>query len=113
MKGFDISLAGIKLIERTDAADELYHIGFATMQLHLILVNFALIQYLVHKQQQALRIAVYHVKVGQTVDIHQTFLQFVERSHDERQRRTDVVSGINEKTHFASSSSSCGDVRTG
>ena len=54
----NVALVGTKLIQLAYAADKLHHIGLLTMQLHLFLVQAALVKNLVDQLQQALGIAV-------------------------------------------------------
>ena len=54
----DVALVGAKLVELADAAYEVGHVGLAAMQLQLVLVDAALVEYLVDEHHQALGIAV-------------------------------------------------------
>ena len=96
----DIALLGIVLIERADARDEGHQVGLGTVQVHLLLVYLALVEYLVHQEQQPLRIAVDGLNVGQALFVCYACSQLVQGSHDEGQRRADVVGGIDQEAHL-------------
>ena len=59
----DVALRGIILVELADAADEVHQVGLTAVQLHLVLVNAALVQYLVDQQHQPVGVAVYGVDI--------------------------------------------------
>ena len=60
----DVSLAGIILVDLVDGQQEGVHIGFLTVQLHLLLVYLANVQNLVDQSEYALCIAVDGVNGG-------------------------------------------------
>ena len=70
------------------------------MQFHLVLVYLPFVENLVYQQQQALRIAVDGVNILQTLLVGNARLQFLQRTHDECQRRTDIVCGIDQEPHL-------------
>ena len=64
----------VVLIEHEDAVDERHHVGLLAVQVHLVLVNLALVENLVDQQQQPLRIAVDGLDVLQALLVVHTLL---------------------------------------
>ena len=96
----DVAFPGMIVEQVHDVYDEFDEVCLLTMQVHLVFVDFPLVQYLVHEQQQSLRVAVDGVDVLQVIAVGEPFLEFFERPHDQCQRRPYVVGGIDEKLHF-------------
>ena len=78
----------------------LHHIRLLTVQVHLLLVDLADIQNLVHQILHALCIMLDSLQIGFHVRIQITLHQFMQRTHNQRQRRADVVGGINQEFHL-------------
>ena len=102
----EVTVLGAELVHLTDAADKGYQLRLLTMQMHLLLVNLTDIQNLVHKVEDTLRVTLDGVKrclqllaIGRCLFCTQG-LQLLQRTHDECQRRTDVVGGIDEELHL-------------
>ena len=96
----DVALFCIETVERYDAVQEFLELGFLAVQMHLVLVYLSLVEYLVHQKQQALGVAVDGVDFLFAFGIRDSCLQLVERSHNQCQRRTDIVGGIDEELHL-------------
>ena len=96
----DAALLGVVVVEFEDAAHERHDVGLAAVQFHLVLVNLALVENLVHQQHQSLGITVDGLDVFQALFVVDALLQFLQRPHDERQRRADVVGGVDEELHL-------------
>ena len=99
----DIALAGIILVHLTDAIDEFHHIRLLTMQLQLLLVNLTYIQDLIHQIQDTFRIMLDGIDIAQGIRLisaGKTTFQVGQRTHNQCQRRTDIVRGINQEFHL-------------
>ena len=94
-------LTGHILIRLQDIADILHHIRLLTLQFHLLLVNLTDVEDLVHQILYPLGVVpdglqfCFHIRI-QLLPAQ----KFIERTHDERQWRADVVSGIDEELHL-------------
>ena len=93
-----VSIIGIECYKPLGVIHE---IGFSALQVHLVLVYAALVQYLVHQGEQSLCITVDGINIVLAFHIPlQTLLQFLQRFHNQSKRRTDIVGGIDEELHL-------------
>ena len=96
----DAALAGVVLIDFVDGGDEVVHVGLAAVQVHLLLVNLAHVENLVHQREDALGVAVDDAQVLLRLVVEAPAAQLLKRSQNQRQRRAYVVSGIDEELHL-------------
>ena len=90
----DIPLLSRIVIRLQDIADILYHIGFLTLQLHLPFVYLTDIENLIHQVLHTLRIMLDGLQLILRLLIKVTAQQLMQRTHNQRQRRTDIMSRI-------------------
>ena len=96
----DVPLTGVILVEFTDTTDKVHHVRLPAVQLQLVLVDAALVEYLVDQQHQALGITVDGLYIDLTLTLADKCLQLGKRSHDQSQRRADIMGGIDEELHL-------------
>ena len=98
----DVALLGVVLEHLVDALYEADEVGLFAMQLHLLLVYLADVENLVHQVEDAGGVVLYggHVALGVGLLLADAALQVGQRRHDERQRRPDVVCGVDKELHL-------------
>ena len=103
----DAALMGVVAVGGPCALNELHHVGLLAMELHLALVNLALVEYLAEQQQQALCVSVDDVPIaldlGAVVVGAQAvgyFLHLLQRVDNQGERRANVVGGVDEELHL-------------
>lgn len=97
----DIALLDDGAEEIADISHESHHLSVLTLEAHLVLVDLPFVENLVDKDEQPVGVMVDSADVFLTLlVVGKTGLETVEGSDDERQRRFDVVGGINEEPHF-------------
>ena len=97
----DIALLDDGAEEIADISHEGHHLSILTLEAHLVLVDFPFVENLVDKDEQPVGVVVDGADVFLALLVAgKTGLEAVEGSDDERQRRFDVVGGINEEPHF-------------
>ena len=68
--------------------------------MHLLLVDLAHIENLVHKRQDTLHVTFYGCQFMRHILSELTFLQLMQRTENQRQRRTYVMSRIDKELHL-------------
>ena len=98
----DTTFFGAILKHLAYTLSEINKVGLLTVQLHLLLVNLTNIEDLVHQIQDTLGIVVNSINVTLCLRMVSTYmtLQVGQRTHDERQRRANIVSGVNQEFHL-------------
>ena len=96
----DMTLVGSIFVRLEQVAHILYHIGFLALQLHLLAVHLTDIKYLVHQILHALGVMLDGLQLVGYLWVEVALQQFVQRTHDERQRRADIVGGVDEELHL-------------
>ena len=89
-----------EVVHVADGLDEGREVDVEGVELHLLPVDLAHVQYLVDQAQDALRVVVYDVEFGLVVLVGRARTQLLERRQDEGQRRADVVGGVDEELHL-------------
>ena len=95
-----MTLVGGIFVRLKQIAHILYHIGFLALQLHLLAVHLTNIKYLVHQILHTLGVMLNGFQLVGYLWIEIALQQFVQRTHDERQRRADIVRGVDEELHL-------------
>ena len=100
----DVSLLGVIVEHLAHPLRECHEVGGLTVQVHLLLVNLTNVENLVHEVQDAVGVVLNGVDVAHRLLLSTTaaevLLQLGQRTHDERQRRPDVVRGVDEELHL-------------
>ena len=87
--------------ERNQTLRKLHQVGFPAREVHLMLVQASLVENLIHQGEQSLCVSVDGINIRLIfLSISQSLLQFLQRLHNQRQRRTDIVGGIDEELHL-------------
>ena len=97
---FHTSLTSHIFIRLQDITHILHHIRLLTLQFHLLLVDLPDVKDLVHQVLHPLGIVLdgFQLRLHVTVEI--TLQQLIERTHDERQRRADIMGGVDKELHL-------------
>ena len=101
---FNLNAAQVSIIgeERNQALRKLHQVGFPAREVHLMLIQTSLVENLVHQGEQALGVSIYSINICLIfLSISQSLLQFLQRLHNQRKRRTDIMGGIDEELHFS------------
>ena len=93
---------GIILEHLADTLYEIDEVGLLAVQLHLLLVNLTNVKNLTDKVEDAGSVMLNGLNVTLSVFlvIGQPAAQVAKRCHDERQRRTDIMGGIDKELHL-------------
>ena len=98
----DVAFLGVVFKHLADTSHEGHEVGLFTVEVHLLLVNLSDVENLVDKVEDALCVMLNRVNIaaGLLLVVRQAAAQVGQRRHDERQRRTDVMRGIDEELHL-------------
>ena len=94
-------LVGCKVIERLHyVLDEVYHVCFHEMKLHLSVIDLSHIEKLVHQTEYSQAVAVHEVVQVLLLRFCLIFTHLLERTHHKGQRSADLVRDVREHLQF-------------